>query len=380
VGVWFAIIFVQKPASMLHQKTIAVVVPCYNEETQIGMVIESMPAFVDRIVIVNDCSKDATASVVMDYILKDGKSEIAIKPFQKEPLPNRYNEAEIIMYQHEKEEINLYTPSKVENSDPDHQRIILINNLKNGGVGAGIARGYKWCVDHDIDVTAVMAGDGQMDPSELLSIVEPVITEGIDYVKGNRLRHPASWHVIPRIRFFGNSILSILTKIASGYWRVSDTQTGYTAISLSALQKIKIHDIYKSYGMPNDLLVKLNIANATLKEVTIKPVYRVGEQSKMKIGRVIRRVSWLLLKLFFSRLWNKYLLRDFHPLFILYHLGFILGVMAIPYTFKIMGLVFAGKDVGFQPLLAFIFLFTGSLQSLLFAMWMDMQDNDRLYK
>jgi hypothetical protein len=100
----------------------------------------------------------------------------------------------------------------------------------------------------------------------------------------------------------------------------------------------------------------------------------------MKIGKVIRRVSWLLLKLFFSRLWNKYLLRDFHPLFILYHLGFILGIMAVPYTFKILGLVLAGKDVGFQPLLAFIFLFTGSLQSLLFAMWMDMQDNDRLYK
>jgi len=365
---------------MLHNKTIAVVVPCYNEETQIGIVIESMPAFVDRIVIVNDCSKDRTAAVVSDYIKKDGKSSLNIQPFPKKPVPNRYNEAEMVMYQYELEEISKYTPSEVVNDDADNQRIILINNLENGGVGAGIARGYKWCVDHDIDVTAVMAGDGQMDPDELLGIVEPVITEGIDYVKGNRLRHPASWHVIPRIRFFGNSILSILTKIASGYWRISDTQTGYTAISLSALQKINIYEIYKSYGMPNDLLVKLNIVNATLKEVTIKPIYRVGEQSKMKIGRVIRKVSWLLLKLFFKRLWNKYLFRDFHPLFILYHLAFVLGILCLPYTFKILRLTMLGQDVGFQPLLAFIFLFTGSLQSLLFAMWMDIQDNERLYK
>jgi hypothetical protein len=144
----------------------------------------------------------------------------------------------------------------------------------------------------------VMAGDGQMDPAELEGICTPVIQDGIDYVKGNRLIHRSAWLVIPRVRFFGNSILSILTKLASGYWRVSDTQTGFTAISLKALNAVKLHKIYRSYGMPNDMLVKLNIAQCTLKEVEIKPIYRVGEQSKMKIFKVIPRVSLLLIRCF----------------------------------------------------------------------------------
>ncbi|HUH65749.1 MAG TPA: glycosyltransferase family 2 protein, partial [Syntrophales bacterium] len=260
-------------------------------------------------------------------------------------------------------------------------RIILINNLINGGVGSAIARGYKWCLDHQIFCTAVMAGDGQMDPAELESICRPVVEEGVDYVKGNRLIHRSAWIVVPKTRYIGNSILSILTKIASGYWHVSDTQCGYTAISLNALEGIRIHDIYRSYGMPNDLLVKLNIAHCTAKEVGIKPVYNVGEQSKMRVGRVIPKISWLLLKLFFKRLWIKYLLKDFHPLFLLYHLSFLLGIVAIPYAIKIADIVlFTHDNVSPLTMLAFGFLFISSFQSLLFAMWMDIQDNERLYK
>ncbi len=365
---------------MLHGKTVAVVVPCYNEETQIGMVIESMPDFVDRIVIVNDCSPDRTAEVVKEYIRKDTSPRQEFKPFPNPVIPNRYNEADQVLEAMNHREIELFVPSEIVNENPDTDRIILINNLKNGGVGAGIARGYKWCKDHEIDCTAVMAGDGQMDPAELESICLPVIQENIDYVKGNRLRHPSAKYVIPRIRFFGNSVLSMLTKIASGYWRISDTQTGYTAISLSALRAVKIHEIYKSYGMPNDLLVKLNIAGCTLKEITIKPVYRVGEKSKMKVAKVIRRVSWLLMRLFFKRLWTKYFFKDFHPLFLFYNMAILLGLASIPYAVKILVYIFEGKTISYEPLLAFIFLFTGAFQAFIFAMWMDIQDNERLYK
>ena len=105
-----------------------------------------------------------------------------------------------------------------------------------------------------------MDGDGQMDPNELEKICSPVIEEGVDYVKGNRLIHESAWVIIPKIRFFGNSILSIFTKIASGYWHVSDTQTGYTALSNHGLNSIPLYKIYKRYGMPNDMLIKLNIA------------------------------------------------------------------------------------------------------------------------
>jgi glycosyltransferase involved in cell wall biosynthesis len=365
---------------MLNNKTVAVVVPSYNEAKQISIVIDTMPDFVDRIIIVNDNSTDNMNEVVMNYIENDSSDVIPIPEFPDKPVRNRFNEAEMVLQEMNETERSNYIPSEIMNKNPERDRIILITNLKNGGVGAGIARGYKWCKDHAIDCTAVMAGDGQMDPSELMSLCLPVIDENVDYVKGNRLRHPSSWIVIPRTRFFGNSILSILTKVASGYWRVSDTQTGYTAISLQALKSIKIYDIYKSYGMPNDLLVKLNIASCTLREITIKPVYRVGEQSKMKIGKVVRRVSWLLLKMFFVRLWVKYLFRDFHPLFLFYHVGIVLGLMAVPYGIKIADSFIDQTTLSYEPILAFTFLFIGSFQSLVFAMWMDIQDNERLYK
>ena len=132
--------------------------------------------------------------------------------------------------------------------------------------------------------------------------------------------------------------------------------------------------------MPNDMLVKLNIAFCTLKEVEIKPVYQVGENSKMKVWKVIPKISWLLIKSFFKRLWIKYLFRDFHPLFLLYNAAFILLVVAIPYAIKILRLAITHTPANPVTVLAFLFLFISGFQSLLFAMWMDIQDNERLYK
>ena len=151
-------------------------------------------------------------------------------------------------------------------------------------------------------------------------------------------------------------------------------------ISNKALNAIRLYDIYKKYGYPNDMLVKLNIAFCTLREVEIKPVYDIGEQSKMKIFKVIPTVSVLLIKSFFKRLWFKYLFRDFHPLFILYHFSFLLGAIWIPYMYKVSVALILDKNVSFETLFAFTFLGISSIQSFLFAMWMDIQDNDRLYK
>ena len=194
---------------MINNKTVAVVVPCYNEESQIGMVIESMPSFVDRIIIVNDKSKDNTSKVVEEYIKNDTIKAIKITNDSNNEKPSRYNRATMVVQELQKEEIKYFTPSKVYNKQPEESRIILIEHLQNGGVGAAISRGYKWAKDYGIDCTAVMAGDGQMDPDELKSICDPVIEEGIDYVKGNRLIHRSALLVIPKIRYFGNSILSI---------------------------------------------------------------------------------------------------------------------------------------------------------------------------
>jgi hypothetical protein len=101
----------------------------------------------------------------------------------------------------------------------------------------------------------------------------------------------------------------------------------------------------------------------------------------MRVARVIPKISWLLFKSFFKRLWIKYLFKDFHPLFLLYHFAFILGIFTIPYTMKIGSIMlFTNDNVSPLTMLAFVFLFISSFQSLLFAMWMDIQDNERLYK
>lgn len=364
---------------MVNNKLVAVVVPAYNEERQIEMVIQTMPDFVDRIVVVNDGSQDRTEEIVQNLIanrMGGGGKRNAPEPDSGPPEETLYNRADIALWEMRKREETLYPEHKT--YEGAESRVILITQ-KNSGVGKAIAMGYKWCRDHRIDCTAVMDGDGQMDPAELMSIVAPVCREEVDYTKGNRLSHPASKLIIPQIRYFGNSILSLLTKIASGYWKVSDTQTGYTAISLNALNKIDLYDIYPSYGYPNDILVKLNIANCTIRGVPVKPIYAVGEQSKMKILRVVPRISWLLLRSFFKRLWIKYLVNSFHPLVLFYFTGIFLTLANIPFFADIVfNVLLRNGTVSTGIYMAFVLLVISSFQCIGFGMWMDMQDNESL--
>ena len=372
-------ILTKKRKKVLNNKTVSVVVPSYNEESQIAKVISTMPAFVDLIIIVNDKSKDSTSDVVKE-MMSDKKNQPTqtFKRREDKLSDNPLHTATNVAIQMRLEDDEKFTPHKIiENGE---SRIILIEHLENGGVGAAISTGYKFARDHHIDCTAVMAGDGQMDPGELESICMPVINEEVDYVKGNRLRHRSAQRFIPKIRYYGNSILSILTKIASGYWRVSDTQTGYTSISLEALENIELHKIYKRYGMPNDLLVKLNIASFKISEVIIKPIYHVGEESKMKVSKVIPKVSWLLVKLFFERMFKKYLVKDFHPLFLLYFMSFLTFLIIIPLSIRFFIEYFSSGDVMYGHLIVISALGFVSFQSFIFAMWFDMQDNERLYK
>ncbi len=364
---------------MINKKTIAVVVPCYNEETQIGVVIDTMPDFVDRIVVVNDCSKDRTAEIVQGYIGRDQAQTAVIPRLPAEIEPTFFNRADIVVLEMRKAEEKKYHAHVIVN-DNDTDRIVLINNVKNQKAGGALRVGYKWCRDHGIDCTAVMAGDAQMDPAELYGICSPVVFDGIDYVKGNRLRHKASRIMVPKKRYFGNSVLSAMTKVASGYWSVSDTQTGYTAISLSALNAIDLYDIYHTYGVPNDILIKLNIARCTLREIPIKPVYAVGEQSKMKIGKVIPTVSWLLIKGFFKRITKKYLLNDFHPIFLFYFLGLIASLAGLYFLICIIYGLAADVTISLGTYLGFVSLLVASFVFVGFAMWFDVYDNERLQR
>jgi glycosyltransferase involved in cell wall biosynthesis len=314
---------------MYRDKTVAVVVPAYNEEKLITNVLKTVPAFVDHIVVVDDASSDRTGEIVKSK--QEGDS-----------------------------------------------RITYVRHPQNTGVGGAIATGYKWARDKGIDISVVMAGDAQMDPRDLPGLLNPIADGEVDYSKGNRLFTGKAWRVIPKSRYFGNAILSFLTKIASGYWHVADSQSGYGAIALQVLKTIDLETIYKRYGMPNDLLVKLNIYHFRVRDVPINPIYGIGEKSGLKIYKVVFTLSFLLLRLFFWRLKEKYVIRDFHPLVLFYLLGFILTPIGVVFgLYLLVFRLFVGPVEATSALFAAFFAISG-LQSLFFAMWFDMEYNKEL--
>ena len=248
----------------------------------------------------------------------------------------------------------------------------------NQGVGGAIITGYKKARDFQIDVTAVMAGDAQMDPRDLVPIIDPIANGTADYSKGNRLFHGDAWDMIPRYRYLGNSLLSLMTKIASGYWHIAVSQSGYTAISLLALQKLNLEKIYKRYGMPNDILIMLNELDFSVRDVHIRPVYNIGEKSGIRLTRVIPRISWILFTGFWRRLVYKYIIKDFHPLVFFYCLSFILLTASIPLAIRLLYVWSSRGDIPDINAMAVVFTVISGLQTLFFGMWFNMEYNKGL--
>jgi glycosyltransferase involved in cell wall biosynthesis len=312
---------------MVEGKRVAVVVPAYDEEALVGETIAGIPAFVDRIYVVDDASGDGTG----DAARASGDG-----------------------------------------------RVVVVRHERNAGVGAAIVTGYRRAIADGIDVACVMAADNQMDPAELEHIALPVARGEVDYAKANRLVSGEAWRVMPRSRYLGGAVLSFLTKIASGYWHVADSQSGYTAASRAILEELDLERVYPRYGFPNDMLVHLNVWNARVRDIPARPVYGVGERSGIKLRSVVPRISWLLVKGFFWRMREKYVIRDFHPLVLFYLLGFVmttcgLGLGIAEVVLRIMG---NAVSVGTVVLVALLLIF-GS-QFSLFAMWFDMESNKDL--
>ena len=311
---------------MYEGRTVAVVVPAYNEEALVASTVAGIPAFVDRIIVVDDGSKDATAE-------------------------------------------------RAQSGDP---RVELIGHERNQGVGAAIVTGYKRAMAENVDVTCVMAADGQMDPDDLETLVRAIATDECDYAKANRLFTGQAWQLIPRTRYLGNAALSFLTKIASGYWHVADSQSGYTAVNLETLRLLDLDRVYRRYGFPNDLLVHLNIFNRRVRDYPSRPIYGVGERSGIRLRRVVPRISWLLLKGFFWRMKEKYVIRDFHPLILFYTLGIVLLSAGVLLGLAETGLRIAGNAIPFATIVLVALFVISGLQLLLFAMWFDMESNKDL--
>ncbi len=312
---------------MIDGARITVTVPAFNEERLIEQTIRSIPELVDSIIVVDDASTDGTAAKV------DGCGD---------------------------------------------QRVRLIKRPKNGGVGAAIVSGYRGFLEDGGDICVVMAGDAQMDPADLGPLIRPITTGIADYVKGNRLITTDVRAVMPRGRFVGNIVFTMLTKIASGYWHVVDSQCGYAAISRKTLEQLDLDAIYQRYGVPNDLLIKLNVVQARVCDVPVRAIYD-EEVSGINPWTAIPKISLLLLRGFWWRMWQRYVLRDFHPLVLLYAFGSLFVAIGGAGAVWIACLrLFVDQNVTNPTVMGVaIFLIVG-IQSLLFAMTFDMLHNSDL--
>lgn len=261
--------------------TVALVMPAHNEERHIGAAISAVPSSVTRIIVVDDASTDGTAAVASAA------------------------------------------------ADP---RVVVIRHEQNKGVGGAMCTGYRLALDESYDLVAKMDADGQMVPEELDTLLEPFARGLADYTKGNRFYFRGGAKSMPVHRGFGNVALSFLTKLASGYWHVYDSQCGYTVVRASFLRLLDLDELSEDYFFENDMLIKLNTLNARVVDVPTSTVY--GEEiSGVRPSRVVFSFPPRLFARGTARFWRKHLVTDFSPI------GF-LAIVGV--TLCAFGAVFGG--------------------------------------
>ncbi len=237
---------------MFRDAHVTVVVPAYNESRLVARTVRSVPPWIDRVVVVDDGSQDDTAAQAQ-----------ACGP----------------------------------------ERVRVVRHDRNRGVGAAIVTGYRAAFEEGTDVAVVMAGDAQMDPSDLEALLEPLVEGRADYVKGDRLSWPNARRHMPVSRWIGNRVLALLTRFATGM-RVRDSQCGYTAIGRRAAARLPLDRLWPRYGYPNDLLGALAAARLRVTEVTVRPVYR-DEDSGIRVRHALFVVPWVLARIVARRVLGR---------------------------------------------------------------------------
>jgi len=253
---------------MIDNFNIAVVIPVYKVERHIKKVIETLPEFIDHIILVDDNCPQRSLSLV-------------------------------------------------ENTE----KITIIKHVENFGVGGAVVSGYTKSLELNSDIVIKVDGDGQMDPDKIMELIKPILEKEADYTKGNRFKDFKALKSMPKMRLFGNSILSFTTKFSSGYWDIMDPTNGFTAITKGAIEGLNLEVISKRYFFETDMLINLNIENCVVKDVSIPAMY-ADEQSSMSIKKIIFSFPPKLFNGFVKRIFLKYYIFDFNMLSIYLLFGF----------------------------------------------------------
>ncbi|MFH1540804.1 MAG: glycosyltransferase family 2 protein [Elusimicrobiota bacterium] len=313
---------------MYRENKIALVIPCRNEEKLIIPTLQGVPEFVDKVYVIDDKSTDKTSEVVKNY------------------------------------------------SD---KRVELIVHQKNIGPGAAIITGYKKAKNDNFDIVAVCGGDNQMPLDQLKNLLDPIVDDDADYTKGNRFMEGGEkLSDMPITRVIGNTIISLLTKIASGYYKIFDVVDGFTAINKKALHTIDWDKAWGKYGYPMDFLVRLNIHCFRVMDIPRRAIYLDGvRQSQIKGLSYALRVSPMLLKNFFYRLYKRYLIGDFHPLIFMYITGLLLLILGFFVGLYIIITKLGGTfPSGATAILSALLIIFGG-QLFLFGMLFDMMEEKK---
>ena len=256
------------------QQSVCVVIPCYRVTQHILSVVAAIPDHVQQIYCIDDSCPDKSGA------------------FIAEKCP-----------------------------DP---RVTIIYNPQNLGVGGAVMVGYKAALKDGHTIAVKIDGDGQMDPSLVKRFIRPILKGEADYTKGNRFYDLNSLKNMPRIRIFGNAVLSLMTKLSSGYWNIFDATNGYTAIHLSMIPYLSLDKIHKRYFFETDMLFRLYTVRAVVKDIPMQAVY-AKEISHLKISRILGTFLLGHGRNIVKRLFYSYLLRDFQ----LASLYFIVGAILL---------------------------------------------------
>lgn len=238
---------------------LAVVIPCFRVKKHIAGVLEKIGPEVKKIYVVDDACPEKTGNFVKEFV-KD-------------------------------------------------KRVQLIFHSQNQGVGGAVISGYRAALSDGMDVIVKLDGDGQMDPILITTIAKPVLAADADYAKGNRFDSLENLFSMPKVRILGNAVLSLWSKISSGYWTVTDPTNGYTAIHRKALESVNLDKVRKSYFFESDMLFRLSIANCVVADVPMVAVYGT-EKSNLKIGKVLFEFPWRHTINFLKRIFYRYYLRE----------------------------------------------------------------------
>ena len=244
---------------LLTGKKVAVVIPSYKVVNHILGVIDSMPALVDAIYVVDDCCPVGSG----DYV----------------------------------------------EANCSDSRVIVVRNPVNLGVGGAVMHGYRRAAADGMDVIVKVDGDGQMDPKLIPQFIAPIVSGQADYTKGNRffdLRHIKR---MPVVRLVGNAGLSFLTKFSTGYWDVFDPTNGFTAIDSRVASVLPYDKISERYFFETDMLFRLNTFRAVVTDIPMDAIY-ADEESNLSIGSALGDFLFGHLRNFSKRIFYNYFLRD----------------------------------------------------------------------